>query len=138
MPLQRHHQDNSCIKMGSDESRFNVSFLVRDKVTKTVFSVALRPQKQSGLLGTGSPGRPPRLSYSSENQNPGITIFNEERRAKAESNRGPSAYQHNVFTASASRHTLTKSYSVIDYIHPSHFYKYYLSVLNVHRNHKAN
>ena len=31
----------------------------------TVKSVALRPQKPSGLLGTGRPGRPPRLSHSS-------------------------------------------------------------------------
>ena len=29
------------------------------------FNVALRPQKPSGLIGTGSPGRPPRLSHSS-------------------------------------------------------------------------
>ena len=29
------------------------------------FSVPFRPQKPSGLLGTGSPGRPPRLSHSS-------------------------------------------------------------------------
>ena len=29
------------------------------------FSVALCVQKPSGLLGTGSPGRPPRLSHSS-------------------------------------------------------------------------
>ena len=29
------------------------------------FRVALRLQKPSGLLGTGSPGRPPRLSHSS-------------------------------------------------------------------------
>ena len=29
------------------------------------FSVALRPQRPYGLLGTGSPGRPPRLSHSS-------------------------------------------------------------------------
>ena len=29
------------------------------------FSVALRPQKPSGLLGTGSPGRLLRLSHSS-------------------------------------------------------------------------
>ena len=28
------------------------------------FSVALRPQRPYGLLGTGSPGRPPRLSHS--------------------------------------------------------------------------
>ena len=29
------------------------------------FSVALRPHKPQGLLGTGSPGGPPRLSHSS-------------------------------------------------------------------------
>ena len=32
---------------------------------KTLFSVALRSQKPQGLLGTGSPGRPTRLSHSS-------------------------------------------------------------------------
>ena len=32
-----HHQIDSCIKMGSDKSHFNVSLIVRDKVTnKTV------------------------------------------------------------------------------------------------------
>ena len=30
------------------------------------FSAALRPQKPYGLLGTGSPGRPPRLSQAPE------------------------------------------------------------------------
>ena len=29
-----HHQNDSCIKMGSDESHFNVSVIVRDKVTR--------------------------------------------------------------------------------------------------------
>ena len=36
-----------------------------EKLTNTRFSVAWRPQKPSGLLGTGSPGRPPRLSHRS-------------------------------------------------------------------------
>ena len=31
-----HHQNDSCIKMGSDESHFNVSLIVRDKVTNSV------------------------------------------------------------------------------------------------------
>ena len=35
--LHCHHQNDFCIKMGSDESRFNVSLIVRDKVRKTVF-----------------------------------------------------------------------------------------------------
>ena len=34
LSLQRHHQNDSCVKMGSDESRFNVSLIVRDKVTR--------------------------------------------------------------------------------------------------------
>ena len=32
--LHCHHQNDSCIKMSSDESHFNVSLIVRDKVTK--------------------------------------------------------------------------------------------------------
>ena len=29
-----HHQNDFCIKVGSDESRFNVSLIVRDKTTR--------------------------------------------------------------------------------------------------------
>ena len=32
--LHCHHQNDPCIKMGSDESHFNVSIIVRDKVTR--------------------------------------------------------------------------------------------------------
>ena len=32
--LHCHHQNDSCINMGSDESHFNVSLTVRDKVTR--------------------------------------------------------------------------------------------------------
>ena len=34
LSLHCHHQDDSCIKTGSDESHFNVSLIVRDKVTR--------------------------------------------------------------------------------------------------------
>ena len=34
LSLQCHHHKDFCIKMGSDESRFNVSVTVRDKVTR--------------------------------------------------------------------------------------------------------
>ena len=35
--LHCHHQNDACIKVGSDESHFKVSLIVRDKVTiKTV------------------------------------------------------------------------------------------------------
>ena len=60
LSLHCHHQNDSCIKMGSDESHFNVSLIVRDKVTR---------------------------------QCPHTTTFGSERRAEADSNRGPSAYQ---------------------------------------------
>ena len=32
--LHCQHQNDSCMKMGSDESNFNVSLIVRDKVTR--------------------------------------------------------------------------------------------------------
>ena len=34
LSLHCHHQNDSCIKMGSDGSHFNVSLIVRDKVTR--------------------------------------------------------------------------------------------------------
>ena len=34
LSLHCHHQNDLCIKMGSDESQFNVSLIVRDKVTR--------------------------------------------------------------------------------------------------------
>ena len=33
LSLHSHHQNDSCVTMGSDESHFNVSLIVRDKVT---------------------------------------------------------------------------------------------------------
>ena len=33
LSLHCHHQNDSCIKMGSDESHFNVSLIVRDKMS---------------------------------------------------------------------------------------------------------
>ena len=34
LSLHRHRQNDSCVKMGSDESRFNVLSIVRDKDTR--------------------------------------------------------------------------------------------------------
>ena len=34
LPLHCHNQNDSSVKMGSEESRFNVSLIVRDKVTR--------------------------------------------------------------------------------------------------------
>ena len=64
LSLHCHHQNVFCIKTGSDESHFNVSLIVRDKVT---------------------------IQCPSTDHN-----FRRERRAEADSNRGPSAYQPNA------------------------------------------
>ena len=45
-----HHQTDSCIKMGRDESHFNVSLIVRDKVTRqcpqtTIFEEKGEPKR---------------------------------------------------------------------------------------------
>ena len=50
LSLHCHHQDDSCTKMGSDESHFNVSLTVRDKVTRqcpetTIFEVKGEPKQ---------------------------------------------------------------------------------------------
>ena len=34
LSLHCHHQNDFCIKLGSDESHFNVSLIVRDKVKR--------------------------------------------------------------------------------------------------------
>ena len=62
LSLHCHHQSDSCIKVGSDESHFKVSLIVKDKVTRQC------PQPQ----------------------------LSKERRAEADLNRGPSAYQPNA------------------------------------------
>ena len=38
LSVHGHHQNDSCIQMGSDESHFNLSFFVRDKVTNKAVS----------------------------------------------------------------------------------------------------
>ena len=50
LSLHCHHQNDFCIKVGSDESRFNVSLTVRDKVTRqcpqtTTFEVKREPKQ---------------------------------------------------------------------------------------------
>ena len=47
LPLHCHHQNDSCIKMGSDESHFNVSLTVRDKVTSVQRDQNLLNKKES-------------------------------------------------------------------------------------------
>ena len=50
LSLHCHHQNDSCIKVGSDENHFNVSLTVRDKVTRqspqtTTFEVKGEPKQ---------------------------------------------------------------------------------------------
>ena len=44
LSLHCHHQTDSCIKMGSDESHFNISLIVRDKSQDNVH----KPQLSRG------------------------------------------------------------------------------------------
>ena len=37
LSLHCHHQNDSCMKMGSSESRFNVSLIVRGQVTRGLY-----------------------------------------------------------------------------------------------------
>ena len=46
LSLHCHHQNDSCIKMGSDESHFNVSLIVRDKVRRSVHRPQLLKEKE--------------------------------------------------------------------------------------------
>ena len=48
LSLHCHHQNDSCIKMGSSESRFNVSLIVRDKVTNKTVSTDHHLLKRKG------------------------------------------------------------------------------------------
>ena len=47
LSLHCHHQNDFCIKMGSDESHFNVSLIVKDKVTRqaTTFEEKGKPKR---------------------------------------------------------------------------------------------
>jgi len=58
LSLHCHHHNDSCIKMGSDESHFNVSLIVRDKVIRqcpqTTFSgTERRAEVESSLCIRG-------------------------------------------------------------------------------------
>ena len=52
LSLHCHHQNDSCIKMGSDDSHFNVSLIVRDKVTRPcpqTTTFLKRKKRRSGI-----------------------------------------------------------------------------------------
>ena len=46
-----HHQNDSCIKMGSDGSHFNVSFMVRDKITGQCPQTTTFPKRKESRSG---------------------------------------------------------------------------------------
>ena len=45
LSLHCHRQNNFCIKMGSDESHFNVSLIMRDKVTRQCSQITTSEEK---------------------------------------------------------------------------------------------
>ena len=50
LSLHCHHQSDFCIKMSSNESHFNISLILRDKVTnKTVHRPQLLKRKDSRI-----------------------------------------------------------------------------------------
>ena len=58
LSLHCHHQNDSCIKMGRDESHFNVSLIVRDNVTRLSTDHNLkRIQTEVSLRLTARPNR---------------------------------------------------------------------------------
>ena len=67
LSLHFHHQNDFCIKVGSNESHFHVSLIVRDKVTRqcpqirTFEDFPVRQERRGGGKGgegwTGAPNR---------------------------------------------------------------------------------
>ena len=49
LSLHCHHQNDSYVKVGSGESHFNVSLLVRDKITNSVHKPQLLKRKESRI-----------------------------------------------------------------------------------------
>ena len=90
LTLHCHHPNDSCIQMGSNESRFNVSLTVRGRQSHETVSTNHKQFRKR------------------------------ERRAQSESNRGPSAYQPITFTARPNprtNRTHWTSSSVLLYVH---------------------
>ena len=53
LTLHCHHQDDSCIQMGSDESHFNVLLTVRGKVTRQCLeTTTFEERKRAGVRNT--------------------------------------------------------------------------------------
>ena len=75
LSLHYHNENDSCIKMGSDESHFNISLIVRDKVTRqcpqtTTFEEKGEPKRirtevplLTSLTLTDLTARPNRLTH---------------------------------------------------------------------------
>ena len=56
LSLHCYHQNDSCIKMGSDERHFNVSLIVKDKVTKqSLQTTTFEDEKRVDADSNGSP-----------------------------------------------------------------------------------
>ena len=51
LSLHCHHQNDSCIKTGSDESLFNASLIVRDKVTRQCPQTTTILKKKGSRIG---------------------------------------------------------------------------------------
>ena len=68
LSLHCHHQTDSCIKLGSEESHFNVSLIVRDTVTRqcpqtTTFVKRKQSRGPSAYQPNAFKDRPPVAVY---------------------------------------------------------------------------
>ena len=62
LSLHCHHQNDFCMKVGSDESHFNVSLIVRDKVTRQVSTDQNSRRERRDEADSNLTARPNRLS----------------------------------------------------------------------------
>ena len=55
LSLHCHHQNDSCVKLGNDESHFNVSLIVRDNVTRLSTDHKFEEKGEPKRIRTGVP-----------------------------------------------------------------------------------
>ena len=83
LSLHCHHPNDYCIKMGSDESHFNVSLIVRDKVTRrcpqtTIFEEKGQPRRirtEVPLLTSLTPYRLAKSAHTPAHKNMDLCLY---------------------------------------------------------------
>ena len=81
LSLHCHHQNDSCITMGSDENHLNVSLIVRDKVTRqcpqtTTFEEKGEPKRNRAEVFLLTSLMPNRVTFYSVTVNGSLLLSN--------------------------------------------------------------